>query len=238
MNALLVDDERLARQELRRLLQAHDDVTIVAEAANVDEAAAELATHDVDVLFLDVRMPGASGFDLLEQLDHVPPVIFTTAYDEFAVRAFEVSALDYLLTPIRPERLAAALDRIRTAETSLRPKTSSATRTLSDRVFLRDGDRCWIVSLAEIAVFEAEGNYARVRFGANRPLIRSSLHALEARLDPAVFFRASRTHLINLRFVEAIDAGVDDSYTVRLKGGFVVPISRRQSRRLRDSLSL
>jgi two-component system LytT family response regulator len=230
MNALIVDDERLARTELRRLLEAHGDVRVIGEAANAGDAAARLAEVHVDVLFLDIRMPGESGFDLLERLASVPPLIFTTAYDEFAVRAFEVSAFDYLLKPIRPERLAAALDKVRAA-----PKTA---RPAPERIFVREGDRCWIVALTDIALFEAEGNYARIYFGSNRPLIRSSLNALEARLDPSVFVRASRSHIVNLRFVESVESGVDDSYTVRLRTGRAVPVSRRQSQRLRETLSL
>src|SRR5262245_3689425 len=113
MNALLVDDERLARQELRRLLGAHADVTIVGEASNADEAVARLAEPSIDLVFLDIQMPGGSGFDVLERIDRVPLVVFTTAFDEYAVRAFEVNAFDYLLKPVRPERLAAALDKAR-----------------------------------------------------------------------------------------------------------------------------
>jgi two-component system, LytTR family, response regulator len=239
MNALLVDDERLARSELRRLLQAHPEVSVVGEAANADEAAARLAELDVDVLFLDVQMPGASGFDLLERLDSVPLLIFTTAYDEYAVRAFEVNAFDYLLKPIRPERLAAALERTRRTWAELRSASAAGrTRRVSDRVFVRDGERCWIIPLADIALCEAQGNYTRVHFGTNRPLLRTSLQALEARLDPAVFFRVSRSHIVNLRFIEEMAPAVDDSYTVRLRGGRIVAVSRRQSRRLRDTLSL
>ncbi len=201
MNALLVDDERLARLELRRLLQAHPDIVIAGEAANAGEAEAQLEALKIDLLFLDIKMPGATGFDLLDRLDRVPLLIFTTAFDQYALRAFEVNAFDYLLKPIRPERLAAALDKVRAvfAENRARP--------VSDRVFLRDGERCWIVSFAEIACFEAEGNYARVHFGTHRPLIRTSLNALEARLSPAMFFRASRQHVFNLRFVESVASG-------------------------------
>lgn len=241
MNALIVDDERLARAELRRLLGAHEDVSIVGEAATVDEAETRLRELPVDLLFLDIKMPGATGFDLLERLDHVPLLVFTTAYDEFALRAFEVNAIDYLLKPIRPDRLAAALDKMRTLWTAMRaaaPAGSGTPRSATDRVFLRDGDRCWIVTIADIALFEGEGNYARVHFGSNRPLIRTSLNALEARLDPALFFRASRRHLFNLRFVDRIDAGVDDGYTVTLRGGVSVTVSRRQARQLRERLGL
>jgi two-component system LytT family response regulator len=230
MNALIVDDERLARSELRRMLQAHDDVRVVGEAANADEAVAKLAELQVDILFLDIKMPGGSGFDLLERLGTIPPLVFTTAYDEFAVRAFEVNAFDYLLKPIRPERLAVALDKVRAAPRVAHPAP--------ERIFVREGERCWIVALTDVALFESDGNYARVYFGQNRPLIRSSLNALEGRLDASVFFRASRTHIVNLRFVESVESDVDDSYTVRLRGGQTVPISRRQSQKLRETLSL
>jgi len=244
MNALVVDDERLARDELRRLLRAHPDVIVVGEAATVDEAEARLGELAVDLLFLDIKMPGASGFDLLERLERVPLLVFTTAYDEFALRAFEVNACDYLLKPVRPDRLAAALDKMRlllaamqTTQAPVQPGPARM-RSAADRVFLRDGDRCWIVTMGEIALFEAEGNYARVQFGPNRPLIRTSLNALEARVDPALFFRASRRHLINLRFVEQIEPGVDDRFVVRLRGGHAVAVSRRQSRTLRATLGL
>ena len=231
LTALIVDDERLARNELRRLLSAHADVAVAGEASNAVEAEALLSAGGIDVLFLDIQMPGASGFDLLERLDTLPAVIFTTAYDEYAVRAFEVNAFDYLLKPIRPERLAAALAKVRTTRSAER-------RPMPDRVFLREGERCWIVSVADIVFFEAEGNYTRAHFGRERPLIRTSLQALEARVDPAVFFRASRRHLVNLRHIESIDEDVGDSYLVRLRGGHSVAVSRRQSRKLRETLSL
>ena len=192
----------------------------------MDEAEARLNDLAVDLLFLDIKMPGASGFDLLERLERVPLLVFTTAYDEFALRAFEVNACDYLLKPIRPDRLAGALDKMRALWTAGRAAAAAAPRlrlrSATDRVFLRDGDRCWIVSMGEIVYFEAEGNYARVYFGGNRPLIRTSLNALALRLDPALFFRASRRHLINLRFVEHIDRGRDEGFVVRLRGGHAV----------------
>jgi len=247
VNALLVDDERLARRELRRLLTSHPDVSVAGEAVTVDDAIARLADASIDVVFLDIQMPGGSGFDVLERLDRVPLVVFTTAFDEYAVRAFEVNAFDYLLKPIRPERLAAALDKVRAAlrvgpaQAGHYDRPAQAGHYDSpalERVFLRDGDRCWIVRIADIALFEVEGNYARAYFGDNRPLIRSSLNELEARLDRAVFFRASRQHLINLRFVESVERAADDTYIVHLRNGNVVPVSRRQSRHLRDNLSL
>ena len=231
MNALVADDERLARSELRRLLAAHPDVSIVAEARNVEEAEAVLKREPVDLLFLDIQMPGGSGFDLLERLDRMPLVIFTTAFDQYAIRAFEVNALDYLMKPVAPERLAAALDRVR-------QRAGGASRGPLERVFVREGERCWIVNVADIRLLESEGNYTRLYFGVHRPLILRSLQALEARLDSAAFFRASRSRIINLRWVAGVDTDVDGGLIVTLRDGPKVPVSRRQSRRLRDELSL
>jgi two-component system LytT family response regulator len=238
MNALLVDDERLARQELRRLLSAHADVTIVGEAVNADDAVARLAEPSIDVVFLDIQMPGGSGFDVLECLDRVPLVVFTTAFDEYAVRAFEVNAFDYLLKPVRAERLASVLDKARAALTDAHDVRPSRPRSSTERVFLRDGERCWIVQWAEIVLFEVEGNYARAYFGGNRPLIRASLNALEDRLDPALFFRASRQHIVNLRFIESVETAPDDTYIIHLRNKSSIPVSRRQSRQLRENLGL
>jgi two-component system LytT family response regulator len=228
MKAILIDDERLARLELRRLLTAHPEVDIAGEAHNAREALALIADVSPDLLFLDIQMPGATGFAVLEQLDDVPQVIFTTAYDEYAVKAFEVNALDYLLKPIAPERLSAALSRA-----VPRPPP----RRLA-RVFVRDGDRCWIVRIPDIVLLESEGNYTRLHFSQERPLIRRSLNALEEQLDPALFFRASRRQIFNLTWIERIEVNVQGGFVVTLRGGRSVEMSRRQADRLRDILSL
>ena len=228
MKAVIVDDERLARLELRRLLAAHPDVEIVGEARNGEDALALIPKLAPDLVFLDIQMPGMSGFDLLEKLEEVPQVIFTTAFDQYAVRAFEVNALDYLLKPIAPERLATALSRVRPA----------AGPGKLERVFVRDGDRCWIVPVPDIFLLESEGNYTRVCFGAERPLIRRSLNALEAQLDPAKFFRAGRRQIINLQWIQKVDIAVSGGLVVTLRGGTVVEMSRRQSTRLREILGL
>jgi len=233
MKALLVDDERLARAGLRRLLKSHDDVMIVGEAANAEEAAAQIQRLRPDVIFLDVEMPGRSGLELLEDMEDLPAVIFTTAFQDYAVRAFEVGAVDYLLKPIVAERLAAALDKLRRAA-----KTHKSGQDREERVFLRDGERCWIVALDEIRMLESEGNYTRVYFGENRPLIYKSLNALESRLDPATFFRASRSHIVNLRDIESLSPQSDGGLVATLTGGLKIGISRRQSRKLRELMSL
>jgi len=238
MNTLLVDDERLARQELRRLLADHADITIVGKAVNADDAVTRLEDSSVDLVFLDIQMPGGSGFDVLERLERVPLVVFTTAFDEYAVRAFEVNAFDYLMKPVRPERLASVLDRTRTALTTARDTRPERPPLSTGRVFLRDGERCWIVLWTDIVLFEVEGNYSHAYFGSNRPLIRASLNALEAKLDPALFFRASRQHIVNLRFIESVETAPDDTYIIHSKNRSEVPVSRRQSRQLRESLGL
>jgi two-component system LytT family response regulator len=228
MRALIVDDERLARAELRRLLAAHPDVEIAGEAANGPQALDAVAALGPDLLFLDVQMPGMTGFDLLERLETVPQVIFTTAYDAYALKAFEVNALDYLMKPVAPERLAAALARLRPA----------ARRDALDQVFVRDGDRCWIVRVSDIFLFESEGNYTRVCFRAERPLVRRTLNALEQRLDPGTFFRASRAQMFNLKWIESVDETVSGGLVVTLRGERTVELSRRRSDKLREILSL
>jgi two-component system, LytTR family, response regulator len=228
MKALIVDDERLARLELRRLLATHPEVEIAGEARDGAEALSLIQQLAPDLLFLDIQMPGITGFELLERLDELPQVIFTTAYDEYAIKAFEVNALDYLLKPIVPARLAAALVRVR-------PR---ADRGRLEQVFVRDGERCWIVRIPDIFLLESEGNYTRVYFGAERPLIRRSLNALEQQLDPAVFFRAGRKEIINLKWIDKVDIAVAGGLLITLRGGRTVEMSRRQSARLREILSL
>jgi len=228
MLALIVDDERLARLELRRLLAAHPDVEIAGEARHAEEALELIPKLNPDLLFLDIQMPGMTGFELLERLEDVPQVIFTTAYDSYAIQAFEVNALDYLLKPIAPPRLAAALAKVRPA-----PKPGRL-----GRVFIRDGDRCWIVRVPDIFLLESEGNYTRVWFAAERPLIRRSLNALEADLDADEFFRSSRKQIINLKWIDKVDLDPAGGLLVTMRGGHTVEMSRRQSARFRDRMSL
>ncbi len=231
MKALIIDDERLGRAELRRLLEPHAEVEIVGEARDAAEALTQIEQLRPDLLFLDIQMPGRSGFELLEQLDRVPMVIFTTAYDEYALKAFEVNALDYLLKPVSPERLGTAL--ARALERRAKPVMEGG-----QRIFVKDGERCWFVTLADIVLLENEGNYTRLYFGGNRPLVLRSLNYLEERLDPAIFFRASRKHLLNLRFIDTIDSWANGGFLVKLKGGPAVEMSRRQAQKFKDVMSL
>jgi len=228
MKALIVDDERIARQELRRLLAAHPEIEIAAEAHNGEQALELIPKLPIDVIFLDIQMPEMTGFEMLARLDDVPQIIFTTAYDEYAIRAFEVSALDYLLKPIAPERLAAAVAKLRPPK--IPPRL--------EQVFVRDGERCWLVRVADIYLLESEGNYTRVCFKGERPLIARSLAALEARLDPAMFFRTGRAQIVNLKWVQAVETGPSGNLVITLRSGETVAASRRQSVALKDALSL
>jgi len=238
MKIFLVEDSRLARQELRTLLAAIPDADIVGEAAELSAAREAIEALAPELLLLDVELPGATGFDLLDQLAHVPLVVFTTAYDQHALAAFERNALDYLLKPIEPQRLEAALAK---ARDRLRPAPAAgaaAPKGADDMVFLRDGERCWFVRLGDIAGFEACGNYAQAWFDGQRPLISRTLTQLEERLDPQLFFRASRSHLINLRCIQAIAPSSSDGYRVTLRDGHQVEVSRRQAKLLREKLEL
>jgi len=232
MRAMIVDDEPLARRELGRLLAEFAWIDIVGEAANVGEAALLIERLLPELLFLDIQMPGGTGFDLLERLEHLPRVVFTTAYDNHAVRAFEVNALDYLLKPIEPERLAAAVVRAQAAAAST-PAAAATSGAILERLFLRDGDRCWFVPLREVKLFTAEGNYVRLSWDKIHPLLGRPLSSLEPRLDSKRFFRANRQQIINLEYIESVDLGVNGRLHVQMRGGPEVQVSRRQARLFR-----
>ncbi len=244
LKALIVDDERLARKELAGLLALYDQLEIVDEAINADDALEKIEKHNPDVVFLDIQMPGKTGFDLLEMLDSTPKIIFTTAYDEYALKAFEVNALDYLLKPIREDRLSETMHKILTEEkNSINKKNEPVEEDrkklgLEDQVFVKDGDKCWFVKLSKVRLFESDGNYIKVYFDTFRPMIHKSLNALDEKLDNRVFFRASRKHIINLSWIENIEPWFNGGLIVKLKGGEKVEISRRQASKFKEKMSL
>jgi len=234
MKAMIIDDEPPARRELRRLLTDFAWVEVVGEAGNVGQAEGMVESLLPDLLFLDIQMPGGSGFDLLSRLEHLPQVIFTTAHDEHAVRAFEVDALDYLLKPIDPARLAAALARVKSAHAARAPQPEA----VLEQIFVRDGDRCWFVPLREVRLLSSEGNYIRLSWGKTQPLLGRALAALEPRLDPNRFFRANRRQIINLDFIEHVELGVNGRLHAQLRDGAEVEISRRQARLFKAKMSV
>ena len=241
ITAIIIDDERLARNELKKLLEQHTEIQIIDEASGVDEGVEKIELARPDLIFLDIKMPGKTGFDLLGELEKSPKVIFTTAFDEFALKAFEVNALDYLLKPIDLNRLSDAIQKLQTELTleqaSLIEGSVRGPLTEADQVFVKDGEQCWFVKLAEIRLFESVGNYAKVYFSTHKPLILKSLNALEDRLDEHVFFRANRKHIINLHWIEKIEPYFNGGLLVELKGGEKIEISRRQTVKFKEMMS-
>lgn len=242
MKALIIDDERPARRELRGLLEEHPEVEIVGEAATAEEAAALIAAHGPDLLFLDIEMPGGTGFDLLAALPPPHPlVIFTTAYSEHAVRAFEINSLDYLLKPIAPKRLAAALAKA-AAKRPPAPAPAAADPAPAlaedDQVFVRDGDRCWFVPVRSILLVEAEGNQSRLVFGSDSALLSRTLGSLEERLPSRLFMRANRSQLVNLSAITTVGDWFNRSMRVTISCGREIEFSRRQAQIFRERLSL
>ncbi|MFI5156563.1 MAG: LytR/AlgR family response regulator transcription factor [Chitinophagales bacterium] len=243
IKAVIIDDERLARNELKKLLQDFPEIEVIAEAANANEGIEKIDSLNPDLIFLDIQMPGKTGFDMLAELDKSPDVIFTTAYDDHALKAFEVNALDYLLKPVEPKRLADAIQKLHMDEEReiLTEEGIQVNRSLlheHDQVFVKDGERCWFVKLSEIRLFESVGNYAKVYFGSNKPLILKSLNSLEERLDQKVFFRANRKHIVNLRLIEKIEPYFNGGLLLELKGGEKIEVSRRQTVKFKEMMSL
>lgn len=239
--AIIIDDERLARNELKKLLLDFPQIEVIDEAANADEGAEKIEAQNPDLIFLDIQMPGKTGFDMLQELDKAPHVIFTTAYDEFALKAFEVNALDYLMKPIEPRRLSDALQKLQQAEEKVLASDQFVNRGLlgeNDQVFVKDGERCWFVKLSDVRLFESVGNYAKVFFAGNKPLILKSLNALEERLDERVFFRANRKHIVNMRMIEKIEPYFNGGLLLDIQGGEKVEVSRRQAVKFKEMMSL
>ena len=195
MRAIIIDDERLARKELNNLLENYPEIEIVDQAVNADEALEKIIQLDPELIFLDIQMPGKTGFELLEELEKVPKVIFTTAYDAFAIKAFDVNALDYLLKPIQEERLKDTITKVLAVQASALAERAQEGVSeikqqlgMNDQVFVKDGDRCWFISLKEIRLFESDGNYIKVYFNNVKPMIHKSLNALDEKLDERSFF--------------------------------------------------
>ena len=241
MKALIIDDERLARKELTQLLDDFKEIEIAGEAVNADDGIEKINELKPDLIFLDVEMPGKSGFEMLQDLDSVPNVIFTTAHDEFALKAFDVNALDYLLKPIQQDRLAESISKLLSKDNNTAEEAQTDNGRIlgeNDQVFVKDGDKCWFVRLSDIRLFESDGNYIKVYFSNVKPMIHKSLNALDERLDDRHFFRASRKHIINLGWVEKIETWFNGGLLVELKGGEKVEVSRRQAAKFKERMSL
>ncbi|KAF1013971.1 MAG: Transcriptional regulatory protein BtsR [Stenotrophomonas maltophilia] len=239
LSVLIVDDARLARQELRTLLAALPWVRCVGEAEDVPGAREAIARLQPDLVLLDVQLPSGTGFDVLDGLEQAPAVVFVTAYDAYAVRAFQTNALDYLVKPVEAPRLHETLERVRQREVPAAPPIASGSSlNPQDQVFVRDGERCWFVAVGEIRRLVVDGNYTRLWFRDQNALLARSLSALEARLPAELFFRANRNTLVNLRRIRSVTPSVGDGYGLALDDGSEVDVSRRQARELRERMAL
>ena len=235
MKVIIIDDSRLARNELKRLLSAHQQIEILEEAGNAEEAKEKIESLKPELIFLDIQMPGKTGFDLLEMLEYIPKVIFTTAYDEYALKAFEFNALDYLLKPVDKSRLAEAI--LKSEQSLDENSEKDNSQYLSDQFFIKDGNKCWFVNIKDIKYFETEGNYSKVFFENNSPLIPRSLNYLEERLDPNLFFRANRSQILNIKWISNISTTANGSLKVILKDKTEIEISRRKASIFKDLMS-
>ncbi len=227
MKAIIIDDEQLARDELRYLLNDIEGIEIVGKAENINQAEVRIINLKPDLIFLDINMPGGDGFELLERLTIAPQVIFTTAYDQYAIKAFEVSALDYLLKPIDERLLAKAIEKARKVQSDsgeIRGKLSSA-----EKVFIKDRDKCWLVPIRDIILLESEGNYTKVYFDNEHPMIKRSLSQLEERLPEDRFIRASRKHIVNMNAISSLEPIENAQLVLTLDNGKEIEMSRRQS---------
>ena len=241
MRAIIIDDERLARKELKSLLKDYHEIEIIDECASPEEALRSIEKHNPDLLFLDIQMPEKTGFDLLQELDKSPKVVFVTAFDEYAVKAFEVNALDYLMKPVDPERLKETMAKILSEDIEDEESYDVPDRGIlssNDQIFIKDGEKCWFIHLKDVRMFESEGNYVRIYFETFKPLVLKSLNGLEERLDQKLFFRANRKYIINLKWVSHIENWFNGGLQVVLKDGEKVEISRRQAVKFKALMSL
>ncbi|GMN10956.1 LytTR family DNA-binding domain-containing protein [Croceitalea sp. MTPC9] len=238
IKAVIVEDSRLARNELKELLKGHPDIELIGEAENVDLGYELIQKTHPDLLFLDINMPEKDGFELLEMLDDVPITVFTTAFDEYAIKSFEYNALDYLLKPINEKRFASAIEKVKAkTEEKHDVKGSSIKLTESSQIFIKDGEKCWLVKIGEIALFEIVGNYTRVFFQDNKPMLYKSLNQIEEKLPEASFFRVNRQQIINTNFIANVVPWFNGKLKLTMQNGEEVEVSRRQSYLFKDRMS-
>ena len=236
IKTLLIDDEPLALAELQMMLKPYADIEVAGTASDVRDAVHKISLLKPQLIFLDINMPGKSGFDLLEELDETPHVIFVTAYDQFAIKAFEIDALDYLLKPVNSQRLAEAVEKVKR---QIRTVSKTADRLgIDKRIFIKDGEHCFFAPLADVFLIESVGNYARVYYQNKKPMLHKSLNYLEERLPDSHFFRTDRQHIINIHFIRNIHPFLNNSLQVEMHNGTIIDISQRQSVKFKEIMGV
>jgi len=232
LRVVIVDDERLARAELRRLLAAHPQVEIVGEAEDADAALALIRETQPDLAFLDIQMPGMNGLQLAAEIDSACQFVFCTAFDSFAIDAFGLNALDYLVKPVVPERLAQTLARVRPRS----DKPDTPTLPMEHPLLLKFGESARIVRLRDIHRFESVGNHAAVYTPHGRAFLLSSLSRIEQRVDPAYFVRVSRADILRLDAISRLEPDISQGMIARLHDGSEIKVSRRQAQLLKTQM--
>jgi two-component system, LytTR family, response regulator len=236
MKAIVVEDSRLAREGLLKMLQAYPELNVIGAADHPSNALLLIQEHQPDIIFLDIHMPGESGFDLLEKLDYSPKIIFTTAYSEYAIRSFDFNTLDYLLKPISHERLQLAIDKLKLSNEDNK-NTTKPPLDIHSRMFVKDGDKCHLIPLESIRYFESCKNHVRIFFNKENAFVKKSLNSIEERLPKKHFFRANRQYVVNLHAVSSIEEAINDGYEITMNDGKTLEVSRRNAVELKDLLS-
>ncbi|MFK7001844.1 LytR/AlgR family response regulator transcription factor [Flavobacterium oreochromis] len=236
IKAVIVEDSRLARNELKELIKSFPEIEVLAEAENVDKGYELINSLNPDLLFLDINMPEKDGFQLLEMLDNVPVTVFTTAFDEYALKSFEYNALDYLMKPISPNRFSKAIDKVRQKIENKAIKNQQKI-DVSNQIFIKEGEKCWLLKVADIYLFEVEGNYTKVFFNNQKAILNKSLNQIEKKL-PEDFFRANRNQIINVNYIKNIDLWFSGNLLIQLNDDQKIEISRRQSILFKEKMSL
>lgn len=238
MKAMIIEDSRLARQELKELLSLHPHIQLCAEAANPRDALPIIQHELPELLFLDIHMPGKTGFELLQALDYEPKVIFITAYADQAIHSFDFNTVDYLLKPVSADRLQKALDKLNTGATADEIEEPQPALGLNSQLLLRDGEKCHWVRLQDIHYFESCGNYTQVFWANEKVTLFRALGKIESRLPESHFFRANRQQIVNITEVVSVEPWVNGGYQLQLKSGPTLEISRRHAARFRQLFSL
>ncbi|MEQ8242595.1 LytTR family transcriptional regulator DNA-binding domain-containing protein [Fulvivirga sp.] len=246
INCIIIDDEKLARELLIEFLEPYTDIEIVAECSNGKDAVEKINDLKPQLIFLDVQMPGMDGFDVLENLDHRPFVIFTTAYDQYAIKAFDKSAIDYLLKPLDEERFRLAVqrasERIGAEENNVEELISSIKGTLdggakfSTHLFVQKSEKLLNIEVKDIIHLEASGDYTVLTTKADQFLSSSGIGKLEERLDPEVFIRIHRSSIINLNFLKEIEKHFNGGLIVKMENGKSFPVSRTYAKQIRKKV--
>lgn len=238
IKAIIVEDSRLARKELKELLKAHPQIQITAEADSAEQAMSVLKKEQPDLLFLDIHLPGKNGFDILAELDQVPLVIFTTAFDQYALQAFAYNTIDYLLKPIVPEQLERAISKVEATFQKQEESSRSKKMAFTDRIFVKDGNKCWFVTLGDIRLFESKGNYTQIHFNDQRPLVLKSLQQIDLLLDQQQYVRINRQQIVNTKFISKVEERFGGQLRLSLNTGETLEVSRRQANRIKVIFSL